>query len=231
MHQVALRGAWPHGRAPHLPLHILGASQFTLGDWGLLGRSMYYGVQSAPQREEVGLLHCAVQPGPRARAISFSKPGNRPTPVTSLPSLPYSFGTTLHRSEPNLKCFCSLLNKHFFHRNQSKLITVQTGEQAPGAEGYMCSPLVGVHSLCSAVPQGSGIQSSLSHRPGGLPTGGAVSSQDGFPLASLQQGTGRGTELKQSLLFPWVVWRVFWALITEWARLQTVTTANTVIAP
>lgn len=76
---------------------------------------------------------------PRARAISFSKPGNRPTPVTLLPSLPYSFGTTLHRSEQNLKCFCSLLNKHFFHRNQFKLITVQT----PGAEGNTCSLSVG----------------------------------------------------------------------------------------
>lgn len=88
-----------------------------------------------------------------------------------------------------------------------------------------------VNELCSAVPQGSRTPASLSHRHGGLPTGGAVHSQHGSPLASLQQGARRRAELKLSLLSPWVVWRLFGGSAAERARLQTATTANTVIAP
>lgn len=165
-----------------------------------MGNSMYHGVQSASQLKEVEVLHCALWADPRARAISFSKLGSRPTLSHYFPALPYSFGTTLHRSEQNLKCFCSLLNKHLFFF----LINISFIETSPNLS-YHCPnmrtgtrsrrlcviPIGGsMNEFCSVVPQGFRRQSPLSHRHGDLLTGGLRTVRMGSHLLLFSKALG-----------------------------------------
>lgn len=80
--------ARPLAEPPHFPLPNFGAPQFTPGDWEVLGSSMYHGVQSAPQLEEVGVLHCAVRAAAEPEPFpSTSLETGPPCHIASQPSL------------------------------------------------------------------------------------------------------------------------------------------------